>query len=123
MNTHPISLDSFDVVKRHIDNNEDASFAEIEAVITINNAKKRISAKGNGPLDAFCSALKKDVCQDFTLNRYHEHALSESSSSKAVAYIETIREDGTVKWGVGIDTDIIIASIKAVLSSLNRGAE
>ena len=123
MNNHPISLESFDVVKRHIDNDDDASFAEIAAVITVNNEKKSITAKGNGPLDAFCSALKKDICQDFKLNRYHEHALSESSSSKAVAYIETIRDDGTVKWGVGIDTDIIIASIKAVLSSLNRGAQ
>ncbi len=81
-----------------------------------------ISANGNGPLDAFCLALKTNVCGKFTLNRYHEHALSVSSSSKAVAYIEIVKEDGSVKWGVGIDTDIIIASIKAVLSSLNRSA-
>ena len=122
LSNSPFALESFDVVKRHIDNNEDASYAEIEAVVSVEGEQKRIAAKGNGPLDAFCSALKKDVCQNFKLNRYHEHALSESSSSKAVAYIEIIRDDGTVKWGVGIDTDIIIASIKAVLSALNRGA-
>jgi 2-isopropylmalate synthase len=115
-------LESFNVVKRHIDNNEADSAAEVEAVVTVGQEKKQIMAKGNGPLDAFCSALKKDICADFTLNRYHEHALSVSSSSKAVAYIEIIKEDGSVNWGVGIDTDIIIASIKAVLSSLNRTA-
>ncbi len=118
----PYGLESFSVVKRHIDNDKEASFAEIEATVSVGDEKKFIVAKGNGPLDAFCSALKGDICEDFTLNRYHEHALSESSSSKAVAYIEIIKKDGSVKWGVGIDTDIIIASIKAVLSSLNRSA-
>ncbi len=119
-NSEPYGLESFNVVKRHIDNDEEASVAEIEAIVTIGQNKKVIKANGNGPLDAFCSALKKDVSGDFTLNRYHEHALSVSSSSKAVAYIEIIKEDGSVRWGVGIDTDIIVASIKAVLSSLNR---
>lgn len=119
-NNVPYGLESFNVVKRHIDNDEEASMAEIQAVVTVDQHKKEIMANGNGPLDAFCSALKKDVCGDFILNRYHEHALSVSSSSKAVAYIEILKEDGSVKWGVGIDTDIIVASIKAVLSSLNR---
>jgi 2-isopropylmalate synthase len=120
LNNSPYGLESFNVIKRHIDNDEEASFAEIEAVIIDGQSKKSIKGRGNGPLDAFCSALKKDICNDFSLNRYHEHALSVSSSSKAVAYIEIIKKDGTVKWGVGIDTDIIVASIKAVLSSLNR---
>ncbi len=119
LNNRPYGLESFNVVKRHIDNDEKASFAEIEAVIIDGQNKKSIKGRGNGPLDAFCSALKQDVSGDFSLNRYHEHALSVSSSSKAVAYIEIIKEDGSVKWGVGIDTDIIVASIKAVLSSLN----
>ncbi len=113
-------LENFSVVKRHIDNDKEASFAEIKATVTVRGEKKSITAKGNGPLDAFCSALKGGVCKDFTLNRYHEHALTGSSSSKAVAYIEIVAKDGSVKWGVGIDTDIIIASIKAVLSALNR---
>ena len=86
----------------------------------MNGEKKAIKAEGNGPLDAFCSALKAEITGDFTLSRYHEHALSKSSSSKAVAYIQLTMPDGTKKWGVGIDTDIIIASIKAVLSALNR---
>ncbi len=116
----PFSLNSFHVVKRHIDNDEQASFAEIEAVLGTNGEEKTISAKGNGPLDAFCAALKSGLTEKFTLSRYHEHALTKSSSSMAVAYIQVTMPDGLKKWGVGMDTDIIVASIKAVLSALNR---
>ncbi|MCF8055826.1 MAG: 2-isopropylmalate synthase [Desulfocapsa sp.] len=119
-NTRPYCLSSFNVVKRHIDNDEKASSAEIEAVVEVEGEKKTIVADGNGPLDAFCSALKNGLTPDFTLARYHEHALTKSSSSKAVAYIQLELADGVTKWGVGIDTDIIVASIKAVLSALNR---
>ena len=119
-NSTPYYLDSFNVVKRHIDNDEHASRAGIEAVVDVNGDKKTIKAEGNGPLDAFCSALKSEISGDFTLNRYHEHALSKSSSSRAVAYIQITMPSGIKKWGVGIDTDIIVASIKAVLSALDR---
>ena len=82
--------------------------------------KTTVAASGNGPLDAFCSALKQKVTGDFTLTSYHEHALTGGSSAKAAAYIEIQLPNGQVSWGTGVDTDIIIASIKAVLSSLNR---
>jgi len=85
----------------------------------INGQEKTISATGNGPLDAFCSSLKAEVTGDFRLRNYHEHALNGGSSARDAAYIEIKYPDGVVKWGVGIDTDIIIASVKAVLSSLN----
>ena len=61
---------------------------------------------------------------NFALTSYHEHALTEGASAKAVTYIEVMdtRPDGTSEawWGAGIDTDIIISSIKALLSALNR---
>jgi 2-isopropylmalate synthase len=118
--TTPYFLNSFNVVKRHIDNDKQGSFAEIEAVVEANGEKTTISAEGNGPLDAFCAAMRSEITEDFTLSSYHEHALSKGSSSKAVAYIQVTMVDGTKKWGVGMDTDIIVASIKAVLSALNR---
>ncbi|MFW2366720.1 MAG: 2-isopropylmalate synthase [Desulforhopalus sp.] len=116
----PYSLLAFHVVKRHINTGEKESSAEVEATLDINGEERTISASGNGPLDAFCSALKRDVTGDFKLQRYHEHALEGGSSAKAAAYIEIRSLDGSVCWGTGVDTDIIIASIKAVLSSLNR---
>lgn len=116
----PYALSRFNVVKRHIENDKQGSVAEVEAVVEVNGEEKSITALGNGPLDAFCAALKKDIIGNFSLSRYHEHALSKSSSSKAVTYIQITMDNGVKKWGVGIDTDIIVASIKAVLSALNR---
>ncbi|MBU1419307.1 MAG: 2-isopropylmalate synthase [Proteobacteria bacterium] len=116
----PYSLKKFNVIKRHIDRDEQGSMAEIEAVIADEGVEKTIAAKGNGPLDAFCEALRSQLSGDFTLCQYHEHALTKSSSSKAVAFIQIEMPDGRKKWGVGMDTDIIVASIKAVLSGLNR---
>ncbi|WP_136805318.1 2-isopropylmalate synthase [Desulfosediminicola flagellatus] len=118
--TAPYSLKSFNVVKRHFDDAEKLSSAEIQAIVRVNGEEKSIEATGNGPLDAFCSALKAHITGDFTLCSYHEHALNGGSSASAAAYIEIEKPEGTKTWGVGVDTDIIVASIKAVLSCLNR---
>ncbi len=116
----PYELETFNVVKRHINKSEKRSQADVEATLLVNGIETTISASGNGPLDAFCSALKQKVTGDFKLTSYHEHALNVGSSAKAAAYIEIQAPSGAVSWGTGVDTDIIIASIKAVLSSLNR---
>ncbi|TKB09069.1 2-isopropylmalate synthase [Desulforhopalus sp. IMCC35007] len=116
----PYALVDFHVAKRHVAANASGSRAEVEATITADGETIKIADIGNGPLDAFCSALKKQITGDFSLLHYHEHAIDGGSSAKAAAYIEIERPDGKKCWGTGVDTDIIIASIKAVLSSLNR---
>jgi len=117
---HPYDLHSFHVMKRHSDKQEKMSFAEVEATVAVDGDEKVISASGNGPLDAFSTALKANITGNFTLRSYHEHAINTGSSARAIAYIQVERTDGQRFWGAGIDTDIIIASIKALLSSLNR---
>jgi len=117
---HPFELKEFNVIKRHIDESEQGSQAEVEARILVGGESNVIRATGNGPLDAFCAGLKETVYPDFKLNGYHEHALNGGSSARAAAYIEVCGTDGSSAWGVGVDTDIIIASIKAVLNALNR---
>jgi 2-isopropylmalate synthase len=119
----PYELKMFNVTKRHFDDNGSPSSASVEATIVVNGEIHEISAQGNGPLDAFCSALKNNLTGEFALCSYNEHALNTGSSAKAVAYIEIEYRDGRRLWGAGIDTDIIIASIKAVLSSLNRSVK
>lgn len=116
----PYELKAFNVVKRHVSANDEASYAAVEAILLVNGQEVTVASTGNGPLDAFCSALKKNVVGEFKLSSYDEHALNGGSSAKAAAYIELEGPDGKVSWGAGVDTDIIIASIKAVLSSLNR---
>ena len=116
----PYELKAFNVIKRHVSANDEASQATVEAILLARGQEVAVAASGNGPLDAFCSAMKNGVTGDFKLISYDEHALNGGSSAKAAAYIEIESPDGTVSWGAGVDTDIIIASIKAVLSSLNR---
>ncbi|MCI5148787.1 MAG: 2-isopropylmalate synthase, partial [Candidatus Electrothrix sp. MAN1_4] len=120
-------LKEFTVVKRHMDQQEAGSTADIEAVIEIGETSGQeqcLQGSGNGPLDAMCSALNEQTDLDFILNSYDEHSLTEGASSKAVTYIELIerRENGSQEgwWGAGVDTDIIISSIKALLSGVNR---
>ncbi len=113
-------LKSFEVMKRHIDRDEKGSRAEISAVLEYRGEEKKVQAGGNGPLDAFCTALRQDLHLHFSLHSYHEHALARGSSSKAVSYIEIIDSDEESWWGAGVDTDIIVASIKSLLSAINR---
>ncbi|RUM33933.1 MAG: 2-isopropylmalate synthase [Desulfobulbus sp.] len=113
-------LKNFHVLKRHVDQSEELSEAQVEAVIYNNGKEQELSATGNGPLDAFCTALKETAGIEFTLHAYHEHALTKGSSSRAVSYIEVIDNKGEGWWGTGVDTDIIISTVKALLSALNR---
>lgn len=113
-------LKDFNVVKRHISKSEKRSQADVEATLLIAGEEVVVRDTGNGPLDAFCSAVKAGVTGEFTLTNYHEHALNGGSSANAAAYIEIAMPNGRSSWGAGVDTDIIIASVKAVLSSLNR---
>lgn len=75
--------------------------------------------KGNGPLDAFCESLSVQMSENVTVLDYSEHALSSGGDAQAVCFIECKIGD-TVLWGVGIDSSIITASLKAVLSAANR---
>ena len=80
----------------------------------------RIFAEGNGRLNAVSNALKKAHKLKFDLVTYQEHALTQSSSSKAIAYVGIRKPDGTLAWGAGVDPDIIRASIDALVTAINN---
>ena len=77
-------------------------------------------ATGNGRLDAVSKALKKAYELKYTLETYQEHALEQSSTSKAIAYVGIRKPDGTLAWGAGVDQDIIRASIDALVTAINN---
>ena len=81
-------------------------------------AEKHLTASGNGPLDAFVTALEGTGLSVRILD-YAEHALSEGHDAKAASYVEC-EVDGQVLWGVGIDPSITTSSFKAVISAINR---
>lgn len=78
------------------------------------------TGEGNGPIDACKNALMKDYKNEFSINSYSEHSCGDKSSATAVAYIEIQTDDTLSCYGVGKDTDIATASIKALFSALNR---
>ena len=77
-------------------------------------------AIGNGRLDAVSNALKKAYDMQYTLVSYTEHALEMSTSSKAIAYVGIQKPDGSLSWGAGVDSDIIRASIDALVTAINN---
>ncbi len=81
---------------------------------------RKTFAIGNGRLDAVSNALKKAHDLDFTLTTYQEHALEYSSSSRAIAYVGIQTAGGILSWGAGVDSDIIRASIDALVTAINN---
>ena len=85
-----------------------------------NGVEITADGSGNGPIDACKKALMKDYKNSFNINSYSEHSCGEKSSAKAVAYIEIQTEKVLSCFGVGVDNNIAIASIKAMFCALNR---
>ena len=93
-----------------------------DAVIHHNGNDRRIVGVGNGRLDAVSNAIKHYFDVDYQLAFYEEHSLTKGSSSRAVAYVGIIYNKKKY-WGVGIDADIIKASIEALVVAVNKLSE
>ena len=78
-----------------------------------------VEVVGNGRLDCVSNAIRKITGKDYVLESYVEHALEESSTSKAASYVSIV-ENGKTHWGVGIHSDIMTSSVGALVSAVNR---
>ncbi|WP_153397944.1 2-isopropylmalate synthase [Ornithinicoccus halotolerans] len=92
---------------------------QLEAQVVLDGTEQVLRAEGNGPIAAFVHALAEQGI-DVRVLDYTEHALSAGDDAVAAAYVECA-VDGQVRWGVGIDANIVVASLKAVTSAVNRG--
>jgi 2-isopropylmalate synthase len=97
-----------------------ATGAAIEARLRVDGEVHAIRGEGNGPVAALVHALGSDMGLELEVLDYAEHALNAGTDASAVAYIEARDRDGRVRWGVGIDTSILTASLRAVLSAAVR---
>ena len=85
------------------------------------DSKKIVSTgKGNGPIDACKKALSKEYPNTFTIIDYTQHAHGEKSSAESISYIQIETEELATFYGVGADTNISVASVKAIFCALNR---
>lgn len=109
-----------EVVENHFQQNDN-----IHAAITVryNGETHTYSGEGNGRLDAVSNALKENMGLTYTIVIYNEHALEQSSKSQAVAYVGIAAPDGSMYWGAGVHNDIMDASVRALISAINRMKE
>jgi 2-isopropylmalate synthase len=93
---------------------------EIIAVVRVEDTEHEIIGSGNGPIAAFVDALA-GVGFDVRVLDYQEHALSAGDDARAAAYVECVI-DGRTLWGVGVDSSIVTASLRGVVSAVNRAS-
>jgi 2-isopropylmalate synthase len=90
----------------------------LQATLRDGSEESVVTARGNGPVAAFLDVVREGG-YDVTLYDYSEHTLSASGDAEAAAYVE-LQVDDQRLWGVGIDSDIATASLKAIVSAVNR---
>jgi 2-isopropylmalate synthase len=98
----------------------DKSGAKVTVHLRVDGTPHTVTGEGNGPIAAFVNALRKDLGIRIDVHDYAEHAVSAGTDAQAAAYVEAQDADGTIRWGVGTDESILAASLKAVISAVNR---
>ena len=103
-----------------------ASYKDVNADMVVGKIKisylskvKTLEVEGKGRLDCVLNAIKETTGEEFVLESYVQHALEEKSTAKAASYVSVV-ENGKTHWGVGIHSDIMTASIQALVSAVNR---
>jgi len=94
----------------------------IDARVKVNGQEKKVSGHGNGPIAGYVEALAKDCGIRIKVRDYHQHATGAGEDAQAVSYIEAETGDGRVLWGVGMDANIVTASLRAVTCAANRAS-
>ena len=115
-------LNVIEISERHIEGERGEDMNEqVAGMATVEWEGKTyaIAANGNGPLDAFVSAMKQTPAPKFNITSFHEHSIGQGSDTKAIAYVQITKEDGNQVWGVGKSSNVGRAGIAAVVSALN----
>ncbi len=94
----------------------------VAAEITDGGEVKRIEGRGTGPIDGFINALSTYLGMPLSVADYSEHSLQHGSNASAIAYVE-LEHAGAKLFGVGINTNIVAASLEAIVSATNRVLE
>jgi 2-isopropylmalate synthase len=99
----------------------DGTIEQLSAHLLIDGNEAVLAGSGNGPVDAFVHALRQDGGFDIHVQNYHEHGVGAGEDATAVAYVQLrVGADQTV-YGVGLDPNIVTATLRAVVSAVNRG--
>jgi 2-isopropylmalate synthase len=91
----------------------------VEATILDNGRELVINGTGNGPVDGFVDALSRHIGVELSVRDYSEHSIQHGSNAAAISYVE-MEYPGGIIFGAGINTNIVAASLEAVVSAANR---
>ncbi len=122
---HNIFLDNYVNISGHL-TVKHVTFLQIEdgfianVAMSVDGQKYNVSAQGNGRLDAVSNAISSVMGNCYALDSYSEHALEDGTTSRAASYVSVKDQDGKLTWGVGIHSDIMESSVKALVSAINR---
>lgn len=106
------------LVNHRLSSEPDSPKVELEVTLEEDASRRTLQGEGNGPLAAFVKALSADG-HEVEIIDYHEHSRGQGAEAEAIAYVE-VRLGGEAVFGVGIDESITSASMKGVLSAINR---
>lgn len=98
----------------------DPTFIHGEVKISMDGIEKTATADGNGPISAFVNAMNTLVEIDFSVDDYHEQAIGKGADAQALAYVPLKLKDNGIVFGVGSDSNIDQAAVRAVIAGLNR---
>jgi 2-isopropylmalate synthase len=111
----PLAVNDYDL-NHHIG---ERGQVECACSISYENAERKISGRGNGPINAFVHALEGIGLKDFKVTDYRSHAVRGGSDASAAAYVQLQADDGRLLWGAGIDSSIEMAGLRALVSAWN----
>ncbi|MCU1491731.1 MAG: 2-isopropylmalate synthase [Acidimicrobiaceae bacterium] len=92
---------------------------KVTADLSVDGSRVTLTGEGNGPIAAFVAGIRDALGIELDVVDYSEHAITSGANSRAVAYVETVDGSGRTRWGVGIDSSITTASLRAVCSAVN----
>ncbi len=116
--TKPYELVSFTTSQ----NASGADRAVISTKLRVDGEERTLDGEGGGSVEAFANAVTAGLKVDLRVLDYHEHAIGAGADAQAVCYME-LEVDGREMWGVGIHGDIVTASLRAIISGVNRRLE
>ncbi|MEE8407161.1 MAG: 2-isopropylmalate synthase [Acidimicrobiia bacterium] len=104
----------------HTTTSEGHGRTSVNAHLEFDGKEVSVSGEGDGPVEAFVHALCEHWGEGFDVVDYSEHAIGRGADAKAVAYVESVGEQGLLRWGIGVDSNITTASLLAVLSAFEH---
>ncbi len=120
--TKPLVLGSFRA-RINDDVTGGADVVNCSTTVSVDGKSLELQGMGNGPINAFVHALTQEVVPPFEILSYAEHSLSRGAEAQAIAYIQIQTASGKTFFGAAIDTNIELASIKGVVSAVNRAMQ